>query len=467
MIQLFNRLNNENVLYCQWKSTYRLNESIQGLTDFDILVDPVSSIKVNTLLLELGYHQMSSHNNSTPGITDFIGYDIDSQTRVHIHLHYRLIIGGHGFKSHLLPYRDIVLNTSRMSKYGVPVISPVYELPLLLVRILLKLSLRDAVKHILGKSLLPSDLSADLEHLKCLKSLDRVSEGFNIFSPTIPDCILHNTFRELSTSHPNILHLVLLKRKMLTSIHHWAIQDKIPYYFSLLRSEIANLSLLKSKRKGKVLVNGGISIAFVGADGSGKSSLVKKTEEWLSWKLDVKVIYSGFKPKSLCSRIILKLITISGKIPINLMQKRFRFLLISLYYYSVHRHLQTERNRGYKAMASGSVVIYDRFPLVELDGIMDWRLPEMNYGRLNKYLHTKCEKMLHAAPLPDMVIFLDVDETNAIKRKSDHDRAVISQKIRNTRRALESNPNILTIETNSTLETAVLAVKKAICEFKW
>ena len=43
----------------------------------------------------------------------------------------------------------------------------------------------------------------------------------------------------------------------------------------------------------KVLENGGCIIAFIGCDGSGKSTVSREILKWLNWKNDVEYFYMG------------------------------------------------------------------------------------------------------------------------------------------------------------------------------
>jgi hypothetical protein len=60
--------------------------------------------------------------------------------------------------------------------------------------------------------------------------------------------------------------------------------------------------ILPPKRR-KTPVGGGLSIAFIGSDGSGKSTVVREVAAWLSWRLDVRTAYMGTSQPSTTGRL--------------------------------------------------------------------------------------------------------------------------------------------------------------------
>src|SRR6185295_15909928 len=68
-----------------------------------------------------------------------------------------------------------------------------------------------------------------------------------------------------------------------------------------VRAAIARRWLPSERPRRRVLPQGGVLVALVGSDGSGKSTLTKDLSAWLSWKIDVLPLYfgSGDGPSSL------------------------------------------------------------------------------------------------------------------------------------------------------------------------
>ena len=65
------------------------------------------------------------------------------------------------------------------------------------------------------------------------------------------------------------------------------------------------------KPQKKILSKNGIAIAFIGADGSGKSTIVNDITKWIKWKLEVKQIYMGIPKRSILLYLLNNLLTSS------------------------------------------------------------------------------------------------------------------------------------------------------------
>jgi ABC-type lipoprotein export system ATPase subunit len=52
------------------------------------------------------------------------------------------------------------------------------------------------------------------------------------------------------------------------------------------------------------MVSGGLTIAVIGADGSGKSTIVNELRNWLSWRLTVHTYYMGSQRPSAMAKAI-------------------------------------------------------------------------------------------------------------------------------------------------------------------
>ena len=116
----------ENLNWCHWKSNIRIQDSLRGKTDLDILVDPKQIDIFKEKLKQCKFIEF----NSPPwgnylGVSNWIGNDPETGKLIHFHLHERLLTGLKSVKAHSLPWNRIFLEaTIKDENYGFPIIPP-------------------------------------------------------------------------------------------------------------------------------------------------------------------------------------------------------------------------------------------------------------------------------------------------------------------------------------------------------
>jgi thymidylate kinase len=175
---------------------------------------------------------------------------------------------------------------------------------------------------------------------------------------------------------------------------------------------------------------------MVGAEGSGKSSLIAAVSGWLSKNYAVKTIHAGKPPPTWLSflpRLFLPLfrqLFRSSRVNVvelelnrpgekySLEGRKVSFLYLvrsALVAYDQYRELK----RGYRLAKSGWIVISDRWPSAVLGGMDGPRVsPEMVDGVFKKILAKFEISCYQAIPLPDAVLRLEVPLEIAVARNA-------------------------------------------------
>jgi hypothetical protein len=145
--RLLQRLHEEKIAYCHWKSNEHLVAAIEGFTDLDVLIDRRRCLELQRILADIGFRRFQATPSSAyPAIEDYLGFDDETGRLVHLHLHYQLTLGQPHLKGYRLPWEHHVLEGRRFDEdCGIYVADPVMELVLLLVRSALKRRLRSAL----------------------------------------------------------------------------------------------------------------------------------------------------------------------------------------------------------------------------------------------------------------------------------------------------------------------------------
>lgn len=185
-------------------------------------------------------------------------------------------------------------------------------------------------------------------------------------------------------------------------------------------------------------------IAFIGCDGSGKSTLSKEITQILNAKRTTLLVYLGLGSGDLGRRI--------GKLPLigpaieNVLSRKAKktrnpeenipgvLTALVVFLFSCKRYWVFKRLL--RAHKNNIQIVTDRYPQAELTGCCDG--PGLSAGRTRNPLIAwlvRCEQSLYrkmADVRPTVIIYLDVDLPTAASRKPDHNVDLLAEKIRKT-----------------------------------
>jgi thymidylate kinase len=488
---LVDSFNREEIVYCHWKSNIDLAQAAAGMLDLDLLVDRRSLPQALMILSQLGFKAAVARWGATPpGVHHFYGLDQDTQQLIHVHLFSRVLTGESYVKSHLFPFEAMLLeNVYRSGR--IKVTSRSAELVLFTMRMFIKYgSLLDLIS-LRGKS---GGVRKEVRWLKEDGDLCEALSLLRSYCPVIDDQLFVKCVETLDSDAPLTARVLLahqVRRRLKVYAKHTFVR-RLLAYGELLGSEVARR--LGTKRQNKVLRAGGAVIAFVGADATGKSTLVKEAGRWLGDTFAVTVIHAGKPPSSwltaplnialgfarryLSSQRIDHLKNQKGfSSDSNLAQHRFNGLSSVLYAlravalaWDRHRLILKSRRRA----AEGEIVICDRYPS-RVTGAMDspclleepfqtGLLPALynRLARLEKHLYKQI-------PPPDVVLRLKVSLVTALRRNRERDlldrEGYLEARHRQSQNwQISGTSNIYEIDAEQTLNETIRNVKEAIWE---
>ncbi|HXV62817.1 MAG TPA: hypothetical protein VEK15_19115, partial [Vicinamibacteria bacterium] len=385
---LLDALDREGIRYCHWKSNEHLEAALQGKTDLDILVDRRSSLALRRVLGETSFKRFCLiPQRAYPAMEDYLGMDEETGSLIHVHLHHRLTMGERHLKGYRLPWEELVLSTRQIEpKAGVYVSEPCVELLLLLVRAVLKIRTRDRVIGWFRKRHLPDNFLPEFHWLKercpaervCALAKDMLGEESG---PAIAEMLAQGpTLRRLAKLRRLTNHRLSRYRSqgaLLARLTRWG--REIFFLAGGVNKRYLHLPLALTR----TVPTGGIVIAVVGSDGSGKSTLCRDLRKWLSWKLGVFPVYfgSGDGPSSLVRwplLVIHRLLagrraTSKNRAPSDASKgkarglRRFRPLWALVLAWEKRRKLRS----AWRARNRGLIVLCDRYPQNQVLGFND------------------------------------------------------------------------------------------------
>lgn len=367
---LFSEWNNSKVMYCHWKSNEHLDAGLDGLTDLDVLISPASYGKGVEILYNLDFLKCKSQFGSRyPDVEDWLGFDKNTGSLIHVHLHQNLVTGHTGMKEYNLPWTKDALETRILdSGSGVYVMEPNLEFLTLYSRIGLKVSFRSLIKMALGTYRISKDTKREIDWLRLRVDWHKV-EG-----------LVEHYFGKYSKSVLQMMDSDTLGSKQVKELMHICESNfekdcrvkshrriKEIYYFTTVkyvnrwRRKLNRVVILK-----KIPETHGLSIAFMGQDGAGKTTVTNDIRKWLSWKLDVNYSYLGSGDNY--SSLLKTVVHLTPRVgPFGYIKK----LLGEWMYYGLSKDVLSAVKRGKAYAKAGGVQIFDRFPQTEYAGIND------------------------------------------------------------------------------------------------
>lgn len=431
MIRLIERLflcwNKHGISYCHWKSTLHLDSTMQGHTDIDVLVDRRQGALAEELAVKVGFRRFDTDPlRSYPGVLDYVGLDDETGRWVHIHLHYQLVLGDRWVKATWLPIEEWVLQRAIFDEsYRSYVIHPYDELYVFCARM--------ALKH-----RRPFDLPYVKRELEHIRSRIRVSATQSYSYPLALEPL--NALVEYAlTEHPSEQVLNGLARKAAKAMRVLSryapaqftgfsfIRELYRYWIEFRRRVLKNFSMGRRK-----LPTGGVIVAFVGIDGSGKTSAVRRAKDFFAQQMNVTQVFlgNGRSGASWYRKLAFAIVGTRARFRGHKEARGDDFerhskkdvvwyysLWVLLSVYDKMRNLQ----RAIKARANGGLVLSDRWPQSHVKGTLDGpRLAGRNgLTGLAGYVAKKEKQFIDLSEMlhPDLVICLRVTPSVACSRK--------------------------------------------------
>lgn len=461
--RLLAALQGQALRVAHWKSNSHLAEGLAGKTDLDLLVHPADRQAFTGLLKELGYIQLQSQPwSSYPQVEDYLGMDFDTGHFLHIHAHYALVTGIRHVKHLYLPWVEAFFaHVQTDAQTGWPVPRPELEALILFIRIWAKTPPENRLD---ANPEVPAYIRQELTEL-----LDRVDPGemreigrqLGLQLP--PD--LGRQLQAIRQATDNRALLGLAQNLYGQVKPHY----RKPWPAALLQSYAYRL-LLKiipyvvrftgPLSRGKRLAGGGRIIAFIGCDGSGKSTLSQDILRWLTYKIDTHYFYLGKEPfiRSYQKRIwapdgMVFRSSRAGRVLRKLLGKYYYVLLI--------RKKVSLLQLAHHLRRRGSVILCDRFPQQQVPGMNDGRhLSAQTGGRAARLEQGFFDQ---AADLgADLVLRLRVSPETAFRRKPEHAFEQIRRKSAAMDQVAFTRGQTIDIDANQPYAQVLLEVKRAI-----
>ena len=471
------------VSYCYWKSTLRLQRVFAGDGDVDLLIARHDQHRAQAIVLELNFKLCPSvGDRDHPAVVSYLGYDDPSGLLIHLHLHFRLIIGEPLLKNYQIPWEEALLARAVFHpSLPIRVLDPASEAVLLVARACLELRPLDPL------------MLRDWKKATRKFALDRAALAGRVEPSALRATaaeLLNEDLAELVVAAIGEARPLQAQGRLRRRLRRYAAGYRT-YNQAEARIRSAGRTLLGivgnlNKRFFHVprswnrrAPGGGCLIAIIGVDGSGKSTLVATMREWLGSKIDVIPMYFGTgdgRPSLLFwpIKLMMPLATAAlGRKPKPRCASHGRSsgpppgalyrALLTVWAAAVAIDKRQKLVAARRGINRGLIVLSDRFPQSQILGFNDGPLLARlagSPGWLRRFEAT-AYSLARRLP-PDLVIKLVVTPETAARREPNMDPAVIRERIAAIRRLDFPGARVVCVDAEQPLQEVVRAVKREI-----
>jgi hypothetical protein len=471
----------KGISYCYWKSSRRLAAVLLGEGDVDLLIGRADQHRAQASLLMQGFKLFSSvAGRDHPSIMSFLGHDERNGNLIHLHLHFRLVIGERLFKNYRLPWEESLLQrTTLHPTLPIRIIDPASEALLLVVRACLELRRIDPITL---RSWRVITRNSELDRRELAGRVDRAQLG-NVARQFLNERLAEMVCDAMNDSRPLESQGRLqrcLRRHLAPYRSYGSGEARLRaagraglWAAGGLNSQIIHLPRPWNRRA----PGGGLVVALIGVDGSGKTTVARAIRAWLSSEIDVVPIYFGtgagrpsllLRPFKMVVPLISRLMAVkprgashgrmSGGPPGVLYS-----VLLTVWATVVAWEKRTKLLAARRGANRGLVVIADRYPQDEIASFNDGALLS-RLKRVPQWLHALEHSAYALASRlpPDLVIKLQVTPETVAVREPEMDHTVIGERVADVRRLKFPGAQIVTVDAEQPLPDVISAVKSEI-----
>jgi thymidylate kinase len=478
---LFERLRGEGIRYCHWKSNWALEETLEGRTDLDLLVQRQQAPSFRKILQELAFRPAVEHGSPPfPSVEHYHALD-EAGELVHVHAYYRVISGDSLVKNYHFPLEAMLLeNTRRIGVVDVP--SKGAELIVFVLRMSLKHT--STVELAL---LLRSWQSVERE-AAWLATDDARAEAAALLPVWLPgfDEPLFWAALAALTAPASLARRALLGRRVRAELRPFARNGRTRVWVAGLRkfAQHGRARVVGSKKK-LAPATGGAVIAFVGVEASGKSTMLGAMHRWLGSHYTVRRIHAG-KPPSTALTFVPNLLLpalrallpdqrstiVSAKLTAEARPRTGRFpLLFGIRSVLLAHDRRALLARAYARSANGTIVLCDRYPSSDeapVDGAQLAVEDAEEQDPVRRWLAEREARLYRDVPPADLVLQLtaplDVTlERNRRRAKAEPEEYVLSRHARSSSLAFD-HVRVVKVDTNRPVEESTREIRRIIWE---
>lgn len=481
LLAVLREFHRHKLSYCYWKSSRRVREVLAGESDLDLLVAREDQHRAQMILLGRGLKLFpDTAGRAHPAVSSYLGYDEPSGRIIHLHLHFRLIVGEPLFKNYRLPWEAGILERAILHPIlPIRVLDAATETLLLVVRSVVDVSRTDPVS-VWNRAATKRKFELDRRDL--VKRLDPATlrqRAGEVFATDTADSIVEAVFWGRPIDR-NFRLRRCLRRELAAYRSYNLVEARLRAGTRAALWVAGNLNkrfLCAPRPWNRRAPGGGRVVALIGVDGSGKSTVATAIRTWLGSEIDVIPLYFGtgdgrpsllLRPLKMMVPMISRLCgtkpkgashgRVSDRVP-----GRLYSLLMMVWATAVALEKRGKLRAAQRGASRGLVVVADRYPQDEdaeyNDGPLLPRL--MRVPRQLRLFEARAYKLAKRFP-PDLVLKLEVTPETAKRREPEMDMALIRKRVEAARGLAFSGARVVRVDAERPLPDVIRSVKQEV-----
>ena len=418
-------LMHERVVYLQWKGNWKRTRWMSGEGDIDLLVHRSAEARFSAVLWALGFRRADPPPASAiAGIESYFGLDPVTGRLIHVHTHYRLVVGGIWRTVYRLPIEEPLL-ASAVPGSVFPVPAPEFELIAFAARMVQRYNALDTVLRRQPRWL--KGIQVELDTLLARANRAAVANILATHLPTLDAQFIDECLASLRPRYPRWRRLAV-RRELHRRLLPHARRPPLALTLSRMMHRFLTLSgrLKLIRKRGKHFAHGGTVIALLGGDGAGKSTCAREITDWLSDDFGVLTAHLGRPPRSLLTLAVGAAFRIGRLLRLAREADEDRARVPA--YLAALRDVCTARDRyrlylqARRFALGGGISLCERYPVPENPTLSGPRLDgfaPLARTRLGRWLVAVEARYYRHILAPDVLVLLRVDPETAVRRKTD------------------------------------------------
>jgi len=431
--RLGDALRDERVACLQWKGNAKQTRWMTGEGDIDLLVDPSAQARFGTVLDGLGFKRATTpYASRLPAVESYFGHDPAMPHLIHVHAHYRLVLGRSDGTVFRLPIEETVLDSARQGAvFRVP--QPELEVVTFALRLAARFSLRDLLRRDPRwlKSVQP-ELDSLLARTDA-RALDKiVTHHIRCVTPGF----LHECLAALRPGYSKWQRLRLASQLRRSLVPH-ARRPPIGATVQRLSRRARRLAGLGPTHGGnKEFAHGGSVIALAGGDGAGKTTCTRILADWLGGEFQIMTAHMGRPPRSALTILVGGALKVARWLHLTSQDDvdGFPGLLQSARDVCTARDRYRLYARARRFAAAGGIALCERHPFPGNYLLAGPRLEpyaaQLGASRVGRALLAAERRYYGDILPPDVAIVLRVEPEVAVRRKTSEPAAYVRERNR-------------------------------------